>query len=87
MATINISLPTTLKSQAENAVGLGLYSSFSDFVRTAMREHLAAIKYNVWAEEAKKEKREGKGTIIKSDAELDAYFRKLKLRTMKNSNI
>ena len=87
MATINISLPITLKSQAENAVGLGLYSSFSDFVRTAMREHLAAIKYNVWAEEAKKEMKEGKGTLIKTDAELDAYFKKLKLRNMKNSKM
>jgi len=78
MATINISLPVALKSQAEEVVNLGLYSSFSDFIRTAVREHLAAIKYNIMAEQAKKEYKEGKGVVLETDEDLKKYFRKLR---------
>ena len=80
MATINISLPITLKSQAEDAVGLGMYSSFSDFVRTAVREHLAVIKYDILAEQAKKEYKEGKGTLVRNKKELKEYFKKLEAK-------
>jgi Arc/MetJ-type ribon-helix-helix transcriptional regulator len=41
MKTINISLPDKLKSQADNLIKSGYYASFSDLVRTAMREVMA----------------------------------------------
>lgn len=38
MKTINISLPDKLKTQADNLIRAGYYASFSDLVRTAIRE-------------------------------------------------
>ena len=38
MKTINISLPDKLKSHADNLIKQGYYASFSDLVRTAIRE-------------------------------------------------
>ena len=38
MKTINISLPDKLKIQADNLIRAGYYASFSDLVRTALRE-------------------------------------------------
>lgn len=41
MKTINISLPDKLKTQADNLIRAGYYASFSDLVRTAIREVMA----------------------------------------------
>ena len=41
MKTINISLPDKLKTQADNLIRAGYYASFSDLVRTALRETIA----------------------------------------------
>lgn len=41
MKTINISLPDKLKTQADNLIKAGYYASFSDLVRTAIRETMA----------------------------------------------
>lgn len=38
MKTINISLPDKLKTQADNLIRAGYYASFSDLVRTALRQ-------------------------------------------------
>jgi|GEM_PF-1034386 len=38
MKTINISLPDKLKDQADRIIAAGYYASFSDLVRTAIRE-------------------------------------------------
>jgi len=38
MATINISLPDKLKIQADDLVDQGYYVSFSDLIRTALRD-------------------------------------------------
>jgi len=38
MKTINISLPDKLKTQADNLIRAGYYASFSDLVRTAIRQ-------------------------------------------------
>lgn len=40
MATINVSLPDKLKSQADKLVKDGYYASFSDLVRSALRGQL-----------------------------------------------
>lgn len=40
MSTINISLPDKLKTVVDEQVQLGYYSSFSDLVRTAIRQLL-----------------------------------------------
>jgi len=41
MKTINISLPDKLKTQADNLIRAGYYASFSDLVRTALRETIS----------------------------------------------
>lgn len=41
MKTINISLPDKLKTQADNLIRAGYYASFSDLVRTAIRQVMA----------------------------------------------
>ncbi len=46
MKTINISLPDKLKSQADNLIKAGYYASFSDLVRTAIRETITKPKLN-----------------------------------------
>lgn len=44
MKTINISLPDKLKTQADNLIRAGYYASFSDLVRTAIREVMVKQK-------------------------------------------
>ena len=55
MHTINVSLPTKLKEEADLLVSGGHYASFSDLVRTALRQVIVDRKYKVMIEEAKKE--------------------------------
>ncbi|MFA6519056.1 MAG: ribbon-helix-helix domain-containing protein [Candidatus Shapirobacteria bacterium] len=42
--TINISLPSQLKAQADELVKHGFYASFSDLVRTALRREIERHK-------------------------------------------
>ena len=44
--TINVSIPSKLKKLADNEVKKGYYASFSDLVRTSLRETLLGSKYN-----------------------------------------
>jgi Arc/MetJ-type ribon-helix-helix transcriptional regulator len=53
--TINISLPSQLKSDSEKIVKDGQYTSFSDLVRTTLRKLIEETNYNQLAKLAKKE--------------------------------
>ncbi|KKU23325.1 MAG: hypothetical protein UX35_C0006G0001, partial [Microgenomates group bacterium GW2011_GWA1_46_15] len=55
MQTINISLPAKLQDQANSLVQEGHFASFSDLVRTAIRDLLGKSQYDLWADEAKQE--------------------------------
>ncbi|MFC1790575.1 type II toxin-antitoxin system ParD family antitoxin [Patescibacteria group bacterium] len=77
MTTINISLPTKLKTQAESLVKAGFYVSFSDLVRDSLRHLVARNKYDLWAQKAKKELKKGQAKVLKSTQEVDQYFDKL----------
>ena len=73
MATINISLPEKLKSQANSLVKRGYYSSFSDLVRDSLRRLLVRSQLDYWADEAKIDVKKGKAVVLKSDEDIDSY--------------
>jgi len=79
MSTINISIPSQLKTQTENLVDLGFYSSFSDAVRDALRKLLEQQKtnYDFMAEKAIQEHNDQKGTVLTSAQDIDAYISNL----------
>ena len=52
MDTINISLPTQLKAQADALIDQGHYASFSDIVRSALRLILSTNQYDQIVQEA-----------------------------------
>jgi putative addiction module CopG family antidote len=74
MATINISLPTQLKSQAELLVKNGAYVSFSDLVRDSIRQLLARNKYDSLADQVMEEVTNGQAKIFKSKSQINKYF-------------
>ena len=75
MATINISLPSQLKAQADELIRKGYFASFSDLVRTALRNALAESRYDAWAKEAVAEYKAGKAIVLKTKKDIDDYFR------------
>ena len=77
MTTINISLPDKLKIEAESLVKKGFYASFSDVVRDSLRKLVATSKYDRWYAEAKEDERTGRAVILKSQKDIDNYFKKL----------
>lgn len=77
MATINVSLPDKLKDQAQELVNMGVYVSFSDLVRDSLRETLRKNKYDLWTIEAQDELKKGKGKMLRTPKEVDAYFETL----------
>ncbi|MBI3956033.1 hypothetical protein HY339_02155 [Candidatus Gottesmanbacteria bacterium] len=75
MDTINISLPTQLKAQAEGLIDQGHYASFSDIVRSSLRALLAEMRYTKLIREAHKEHAEGKTIVLKSRSDIHRYIR------------
>ncbi len=90
---ITISLPTNLYNESMNLVKNGLFSNFTDLVRTGIREELKELRqliqdfderfiYNdkkliSGVKQSMKEASAGKGKILKSDKEMDKYFKRL----------
>jgi len=72
--TINVSLPTKLKEEADLLVSGGHYASFSDLVRTALRQVIVDRKYKVMIEEAKKEMSLNKNKILEGQKDIDAFI-------------
>lgn len=77
ISTINISLPKGLKDLAEKEIKKGYYVSFSDLVRSSLRKTLMESELDQLLEEAKKEKKEGKGIVLKTKKDIDNYFESL----------
>lgn len=77
MLTINISLPVKLKSKAEELIKNGYFASFSDLVRDSLRRSIELNKYDLWADEAKKELGSGKAKVIKTAKDIDVYLKAL----------
>jgi len=77
MTTINISLPDKLKSQADSLIKTGFYVSFSDLVRDSLRQVVERNKYDLMAEEAKKDFKSGKAKVLKNKKDIDNYMETL----------
>lgn len=75
--TINISLPSRLKQEAENLISEGHFASFSDLVRTAIRKLLVESKYDLWAKEAMKEYKKGEAMELVNKRDIDKYLNSL----------
>ena len=74
MVTINISLPDKLKSQAQALVDGGLYASFSDLVRDSLRQAVSRNKYDLLADETRKDIKSGKAVELKTKKDIDKYI-------------
>lgn len=75
MDTINISLPTQLKAQADALIDQGHYASFSDLVRSAIRLIIRTTSYDQMADEAVEDYRQGKTKALRTKKDIDAYLR------------
>lgn len=74
MDTINISLPSQLKGQADNLIKQGYFASFSDLVRTALRKVLMENTYDKLALEAIRDYRLGKTKALRTKKDIDAFL-------------
>ncbi len=75
MDTINISLPSQLKAQAELLIDQGHYASFSDIVRNALRLIIRTNYYDDMAQEAMEDYRKGKTKALRTKKDIDAFVR------------
>ena len=73
--TINISLPSQLKTDSEKLIKQGQYVSFSDLVRTALRKLLEESNYDQLANQAKEEYLSKKSNSIKSSSDINKYLK------------
>lgn len=76
MITINISLPSELKKEADAAIAEGHYASFSDLTRTALRQLLRDRKLDRMVAEAKADYKAGKGVSLKTNKDIENFFAK-----------
>jgi len=78
MTTVNISLPVQLKSQADFLVDSGHYTSFSDLVRSALRQffasHVDTTDYDVLVKEALADEKTGRLVTLTSPKEIDDFL-------------
>ena len=90
---VTISLPENLYNESMVLVKKGLFSNFSDLVRSGLREEFKGLRPVIQdldekliygdkelvagVRRSRKEAKDGKGRIFKSDKELDKYFDKL----------
>lgn len=75
--TVNISLPTNLKKDADSLVADGYFASFSDFARTTMRQGIRDMRYGELYEQAKLDVAMGKTKELKGKEGIDAFINDL----------
>ena len=75
MDTINISLPQQLKLQANQLIDMGFYASFSDLVRTSLRNTLSQSKFDILAAQAIREYQSGKTKVLKNEKDIDTFLK------------
>ncbi len=90
---VTISLPKNLYDEGMRLVNKGLFSNFSDLVRSGIREEFKGLKPIVkdfnekvvysdkkliaGVKQSMEEAKNGKGKILKSEKEMDEYFEEL----------
>ena len=74
MNTINISLPSKLKTQADTLIDQGYFASFSDLVRSAIRELVGGSRYDVLLREAIDDHRKGKSKVLRTKKDIDNFL-------------
>jgi len=77
--TINISLPSQLKLQADQAVKNGQYSSFSDLVRTGLYNLLNNTKYEQMWQQAKTDHVNNHTKVLQNKEDINKYFKEITL--------
>jgi len=74
MNRVTVSLPNKLKEQTNQLIKMGYFASFSDAVRAALRKMTERNKYEILAEEAKRELKSGRAIILKDQQDIDKYL-------------
>lgn len=74
MDTINISLPSQLKGQADTLIRQGYFASFSDLVRTALRTIIAGTYYDRLTQQTVQDHRVGKTKVLRTKKDIDAFI-------------
>jgi len=90
---VTISLPKNLYEEGMGLVNKGLFSNFSDLVRSGIRDEFKGLqpvvkdfderfvysdkKLIAGVKQSMKEAKAGKGRILKSDKEMNKYFEEL----------
>jgi Arc/MetJ-type ribon-helix-helix transcriptional regulator len=78
MTTVNISLPVQLKSQADLLISSGHYASFSDLVRSALRQlftsHIDTTDYDAMLKEALADQAAGRTIVMTTPKEIDDFL-------------
>ena len=75
MDTINISLPSQLKAQADALIDQGHYASFSDIVRSGLRTLISEMRYSALVREARRDHAKGKTIILNGPSDIRRYIR------------
>ena len=70
MATINVSISSKIKEEGQKLVEKGYFSSFSDLIRTSIRNTIEKSKYDIWVDEAKAEYKLGEAVVIKDKEDI-----------------
>ena len=97
---ITISLPKNLYQEGMALVSKGLFSNFSDLVRSGIREEFKELqevskdfddrllyedaKLVKGVQESTKEAKAGKGKVLKTEKEMDKYFEELWMHGLQN---
>lgn len=97
---ITISLPKSLYQEGMSLVNKGLFSNFSDLVRSGIREEFKGLQVVSrdfddrllyedeelvkGVKESAKEAKAGKGKILKTEKEMDEYFEALWVHGVQN---
>jgi Arc/MetJ-type ribon-helix-helix transcriptional regulator len=90
---VTISLPESLYDEGMTLVKKGLFANLSDLIRSGIREELKELQPVIrdfderviygdkellsGVKQSRKEAKAGKGKVLKSDKEMDEYFRDL----------
>ena len=78
MATINVSISTKIKEEGQKLVDSGYFSSFSDLIRTSLRNTIEKSQYDVWADEAKDDLKNGRAYILNDKEDIKKLIKSVK---------
>jgi len=76
ISTINVSIPRQLKAWGDNVVSEGHYASFSDLVRTALR-NLYIEFLDQRLKETRRDMKNGKAIVLKNEEDIEKFIKSL----------